>query len=325
MPHGNFARPCPATQMTNNTPLVSIVIPAYNLGNYVGETIDSILAQDYPHVELIVLDDGSTDHTRDVLKKYAGRIYAESHPNMGQVNTLNKGWGLAKGDILGWIGADDALLPSAVSRAVACLAANPDVVLTYCDFNLIDADSKAIRRVRTPEFNYREMLVNVTCLPGPGAFFRRSAANAVGPWNSALRIMLDYEYWLRLGLVGRFKRIPEVLALYRIHAGQETFSRMDEQKAAEVVLVVSRMFENPALPRNLVAFRDKALSNAHLVSAQLHFRGGRYRLGLDSLRDAFTLCSANFFTLKMARLVANVLFNRIAHKVIWKINRLLPK
>ena len=310
--------------MTANAPLVSIVIPAYNLGRYVGDTIESILNQDYPNIELIVLDDGSTDNTVDVLKKYAGRIYAESHANMGQVDTLNKGWDLAKGDILGWIGADDALLPKAVSTAVACLAANPDVVLTYCDFNLIDANSKAIRRVRTPDFSYQDMLVNVICPPGPGAFFRRSAAEATGAWDNTLKIMLDYDYWLRLGLLGPFQRIPEVLALYRIHLGQETFSKMDERKSAEPILVVSRLFENNALPRDLIKFKDRALSNAHLVSAQLHFRGGRYRLGLGCLARAFSLCPRNFFTLRIVRLITNVLFNRMAHKVLWKINSMRP-
>jgi hypothetical protein len=244
---------------------------------------------------------------------------------MGQVNTLNKGWGLAKGDILGWIGADDALLPGAVSAAVACFAANPQVVLTYCDFDLIDANSKTIRRVKTPDFSYHDMLINVTCLPGPGALFRRSAAEKLGPWDNTLKIMLDYEYWLRLGLVGPFQRIPEVHALYRIHIGQETFSKMDEHKAAEVVLVVSRLFENKALPQALLKFKDKALGNAHLISAQLHFRGGRYRLGAGSLRSAFSLYPRNFFTLRMLRLAVNVWFNRTAHKVISKINSMLPR
>ena len=144
--------------MNKDSPVVSIVIPAYNLARYLGETIESILNQDYPNIELIVLDDGSTDDTRRVLEKYAGRIYMESQLNMGQVNTLNKGWRMSKGDILGFISADDTLLPGAVGKAVACLAANSDAVLTYCDFNLIDANSRIIRRVTTPELSFADML-----------------------------------------------------------------------------------------------------------------------------------------------------------------------
>jgi glycosyltransferase involved in cell wall biosynthesis len=302
-----------------------VVVPAYNLADYLGETIDSILNQDYPNIEVIVLDDGSTDDTKRVLERYAGRIYFESHPNMGQVNTLNKAWGIAKGEILGWIGADDALAPGAIRKTVEAMTADPELVLTYGDFNLIDSDSRFIRRVRTNEFDYREMVVNVVCTPGPGAFFRRSALEATGPWDNSLRIMLDYDYWLRLGLKGKCQRIPEVLALYRIHPGQESFSKMDDRKAAEPVRVIQRLFETQPLPDDVKPYRQKALSNAYLVSAQLNFRGGRYKLGFRNLRDAFSLAPENFATLKTLRMTANVLFNRTGHKIWWKINRLLRK
>ena len=137
--------------------------------------------------------------------------------------------------------------------------------------------------------------------------------------------MLDYDYWLRLGLRGRFLRIPEVLARYRVHEGQETFSQMDERKAAEPVRIIARLYETQVLPPDLVKVKDQALSNAYLVSAQLHFRGGRYRLGSGSLRQAFSLCPKNLFTWRTLRLTANVLFNRPVYKLIWKINSLMKR
>ena len=191
------------------TPLVSIVIPSYNHGRYLEATIESVLAQDYPRVELIVIDDGSTDDSREILGRYGGRFHWESQPNRGQVATLNRAWLMSRGEILAWIGADDLLLPHAASTSVRHLEANADAVLTYCDFDLIDGNSMFIRRVKAAEFNYRDMVVKQACPPGPGAFFRRSAFEAVGPWDDTLRIMLDYDYWLRLGLRGRFVRIPE--------------------------------------------------------------------------------------------------------------------
>jgi glycosyltransferase involved in cell wall biosynthesis len=305
--------------------MVSIVVPAHNLGRYLGEAIQSVLNQDYPNIELIVLDDGSTDNTRSVLEKYAGQIHAESQPNMGQVNTLNKGWRMSKGDILGFISADDALLPGAVGKAVACLEASPDAVLTYCDFNLIDADSRPVRRIRTPEFNYDEMLVDVICPPGPGAFFRRSAFEAVGLWDSSLKIMLDYEYWLRLGLRGRFIRIPEVLALYRVHDVSQTFAGFDESRAQEPVSVVSRAFEMQGLPKRLLRRKREALSNANLVSAQLNLRAGRVRAGFLRLRDAFFLYPWNLFTRRSARRLLNVLFNRLGHKTLHRLRPMLDR
>ena len=110
-------------------PLVSIVIPAYNHATYLDEAIQSILKQDYPNIELIVLDDGSTDNTRAVLAKYAGMFHWETHKNMGQANTLNKGWQMSKGEVLSYLSADDVLLPHAVSTSMKYLRG--DVVLTY--------------------------------------------------------------------------------------------------------------------------------------------------------------------------------------------------
>ena len=309
----------------SDTPLVSIVIPAYNLGHYIGATIDSILAQDYPRVQLIVIDDGSRDNTREVLARYPGRLQWESQPNAGQVAAMNRGWALAEGEILSWIGADDLLLPDAVSVSVRALQAHPEVVLTYGDFNQIDPEGRIIRRVRTPDYSYRDMVTKVICPPGPGAFFRRAAAQATGDWDASLRIMLDYDYWLRLGLRGPFMRIPRALALYRMHPGQETFSRMDESKADEPVRVIRSLFESPALPPELSPLKAQALGNAHLVSAQLHFRAGRYRAALTSMRVAFALHPANFFTWKALRLAANMLFNRSGQKLLWKVNSLLRK
>lgn len=310
---------------TRSLPLVSIVIPSYNHGRYLRETIDSILAQDYPRVELIVIDDGSTDNSREVLAAYGKRFRWEAHPNQGQVAALTRAWAMCNGEIMSWIGADDVMLPDAVSTAVKTLTANPAVVLAYGDFNLIGPDGRVIRRLRTADFSYLDMVVQVTCPPGPGAFFRRSAFEATGPWDPSLKIMLDYDYWLRLGLQGPFLRIPKVLSLYRIHEGQETFSRMDPQKAAEPVRVISSLFEKHQLPPEIAKLKNKALSNAHLVSAQLNFRGGRYRLSAGELRAAFALWPANLFTGKMFRLVVNVLFNRTAHKVFWKISSLRGK
>ena len=304
-------------------PWVSIVIPAYNHATYLDQAVQSILKQDYNNVELIVLDDGSTDNTLEVLSKYEDLFFWESQQNMGQANTLNKGWRMAKGEILGFISADDALLPGAVSKAVDCLKSNPDAVLSYSDFNLIDADSRVIRRVRTPEFSYDNMVVKITCPPGPGAFFRRSAFEVVGLWDNSLKIMLDYDYWLRLGLIGRFVRIPEVLAQYRVHDSSQTFAGVDESKAREPVLIISRLFDTQPLPQRLLNRKSEALSNAHLVNAQLDFRAGRCKLGYANLRRAFSLHPRNLFTLRAARLMLNALFNRFGHRILWRIKHLL--
>jgi len=304
-------------------PLISIVVPCHNHGSYVREAIESVLSQDYPRVELIVLDDGSSDDTRAVLAGYTGRFHCESHANIGQAETLNKGWAMSKGELLGYLSADDFLLPSAVSRSVAELIARPEIVLTYCDFNHVDSNSRVLRRVRTPEFSYRDLAVKMICQPGPGAFFRRDAFERAGFWNGKLRQIPDYEYWLRLGLEGKFARIPEVLASYRVHAGSQSFAPVDSSRAEETVNVVSAYFRDHRIPPEIVQAEREARSNAHIIAAKLHLGSRRYRAALTHMNQAFGLHPRNYLHLRTWRLTANALFSKIGTRVFWRLNRTL--
>ena len=306
-------------------PVVSIVVPAYNHGAYLREAIDSILGQDYPHVELIVIDDGSTDGTKQILASYGNRFHWESQSNQGQVATLNRAWTKSRGDVLGYLSADDVLLPDAVGAAVRCLEQNPDAVLTYSDFNQIDPHSAVVRRVTTPEFDYRTMAVKFVCPPGPGAFFRRSAIAKAGFWDTELRQMLDYDYWLRLGLCGRFIRIPTVLAAYRVHPDSQTFASSSQIRAEEPVTIVRRFFDRSDVPGDIRMFRNQALGNAHLQSASLYFRTGNPFSGIREMGRAFLLWPLNLFTLRTLKLFFNVIFYRTGHRVLWLCRAVLKK
>ncbi len=298
-------------------PLVSIVIPAYNAGPYLRQAIDSVLAQDYPHVELLVLDDGSTDNTHGILRGYGNRFYWESHANMGQSATINKGWRMAKGEIWSYLSADDALVPDAIRKAIPYLT--DGVVLAYGDFNLIDSSSRHIRRVEAPDFNYQDMFSRLICQPGPGVFMQRWAVEAAGLWDGAYRQMPDYDLWLRLGLQGRFVRVPEVLASFRVHEQSQTFAVADEQRAMEPVRIVSRFIETQTLPADLLPLSTTALSNAWLTTAQLHLRSGRFLKGVQALQQAFELQPQDFLHLRTLRILFNGLFNRNLHRLIrWK-------
>lgn len=307
-------------------PLVSIVIPSYNHAAYLKAAIDSVLAQDYPEIELIVIDDGSTDGSPQILQSYARRFHWELQANQGQVATLNRGWLMSRGEILGYLSADDVLLERAVSSAVRCLREHPDAALAYCDFNLIDPHSAVVRRVRAPEFDYRRMVVEIECPPGPGAFFRRSAFEKAGTWNTEFKQMLDYEYWLRLALHGRFVRIPEVLAGYRVHPGSQSFAASHQIRPEEPIWIVERYFENPAVPPHIRAARDRALGTAHLIAAQLYIKTGRFAAGVATLVRGLRLRPGSLLSLRTVRMLGNALFNRFAHRLLWNARRLLaPK
>jgi glycosyltransferase involved in cell wall biosynthesis len=303
-------------------PLVSIVVPSYNHARYLREAIDSILAQDYPRLELIVIDDGSTDGSPEILRGYGTRFHWELQRNQGQVATLNRGWLMSKGAIIGYLSADDVLLPGAVAAAVRCLQEHPDAALAYCDFNLIDPGSAVVRRVRAPDFDYRRMVVEIECPPGPGAFFRRSAFDKAGTWNPRFKQMLDYEYWLRLGMHGRFVRIPEVLAAYRVHPGSQSFAASHQIRPREPITIVESYFANPALPAEIRAAERQALGTAHLLSAQLHLRIGNYREGLATLLRGFRMKPRSTVSPRTFRILFNALFNRVGHWGLWTLRQL---
>lgn len=297
--------------------MVSIVIPTFNQAGYLGEAIESVLAQDYPQIELIVLDDGSSDETPSVIARFSGQLQHERHDNMGQAKTLNKGWGMSHGTILSYLAADDYLLPGAVRRSVEILLAHPAAVLSYCDYRLVDPRSRFVRNVTTPEYSYRDMVVRVICAPGPGVFMRRVAWERAGDWNAALRQIPDFEYWLRLGLEGDFKRIPEILAAYRVHNQSQSFAPVNIERAEETLNVIAAHLESPRMPLAILTAKDEALSSAHIVTARFHLRSGRHCDAARHLLTAFRLCPRNALRLRTWRLIVNGLFNRLGHRVFW--------
>ena len=301
---------------TNGLPNVSIIIPAYNHADYLRQSIDSVLAQDYTNLELIVIDDGSTDNTVEVLKELGNDFIWESQANEGQSNTLNKGWDLAKGDILAYLSADDVLEPNAVTAAVSALQKYPDVVATYCDFKLLDSASRLVRVVKTPEYSYEKMLTTVSCPIGPGAFFRRSAYLKSGPWNPTFKQMPDYDFWLRLGLHGGIIRLPQVLAGFRVHEGSQTYSIASPQRAEESVQIVTNLINDKLATDLELDIKQRALASANLVSAQLHLRAGRPGSALDNIRKAWRHSPSCVFALRTLRLLFNSLINRLAHRLL---------
>lgn len=319
-------RPAPAWPSRAHRPeRVSIVIPAYNHARYLDQAIDSVLGQSHPDIQLIVLDDGSTDDTRDVLRRRSGRFHWETHPNMGQAATLNKGWAMSNAAVLGYLSADDYLHRDAAARAVEVLREFPDVVATYCDFNIVDEASHLLSTSTAPEFDYDAMVLRGVCLPGPGAFFRRSTFDAVGGWDRNLRHVPDVDFWLRVGLHGEFRRIPEVLAHYRMHDGSQSFSKIDERQADEIISVLNRLYREPQLPARLRNSYNRSISSAYLLSARLHLYSSRCRVGLRRALAAVACHPRVLVTPRSYRLIAGGLIQRAGQKLVWQLRRLPHK
>lgn len=276
-------------------PLVSIVTPAYNQAEYLEATMRSVLGQDYAALEYIVIDDGSSDASlavaRRVAAEFPGRVMVLTQANSGQAATLNKGWGLARGEILAYLSSDDCLLPQAVSRMVAALQARPEASVAYCDFWLIDAAGQRLRETHTEDFSAERLCVDLVCQPGPGAFFRRQVFDRTGGWNPSLRQVPDFEFWLRAERLGPFVRVPETLAEYRIHEGSASFRVMPAPRAEEIVRVVAQHWSQHGEQGKA----RKALARAQALAAKNHAQSGRLGAALCCfgralrLRPALTL------------------------------------
>src|SRR4030067_1430794 len=126
-------------------PLVSIVTPSYNQGHFLEETIRSVLEQDYPHLEYIIVDGGSSDGSREIIRRYSDRLAGWiSEPDQGQTDAINKGFARAKGEILAWLNSGESYLPGAVSEAVAFLGSHPEVGMGSGDANLTEETGKGV-------------------------------------------------------------------------------------------------------------------------------------------------------------------------------------
>lgn len=298
-----------------DSPLVSIVVPAYNHGRYLAACIDSILCQTYGVIELIVLDDGSTDNTRAVLECYGDRVRWERQINSGQAATLNRGWTMCKGELLAYLSADDVLYPEAVAHAVAVLQASPSTVVAYPDFDLIDTKSRRLRRITAPEFDTHDLYWRLVCHPGPGALFRRSAWRAAGPWNPDLRQNPDLDFWMRMALQGNFRRIPTALAAFRVHSESQTFRHADTRRAEEPRVIVEQFLERGDLPAWLRRGETRVRAAGHLASAQLHLHAGRWRTALGHALAAWSSSPRAVLAWHTLRMVKSALFGRVFHRL----------
>jgi len=167
---------------------------------------------------------------------------------------------------------------------------HPEIIMTYSDYEYMDESSRQIKVVSLPDFSYSEMVLKNVCVPGPGAFWRRSAFMQAGEgWNVRLRQTPDVEFWLRLGLQGEFHHIDMVLARFRVHGGSQTCSAGDVSKADEMVTVMEGYFTRGDLPADVQATKAMALANAGIFSAALHLMACRFSHAFSHLWRAITL------------------------------------
>ena len=201
---------------------VSIITPCLNPGERLVRCLDSVSAQTYLGVEHVVIDGGSTDAT--VARARSRGVNIISEPDRGQTDALNKGFALATGDYLGWLNADDWLVPEAVERVVETFAANPELGWVYCDCTIRQEDGSE-DVVRAPARLDKKTIQFGNLLTQPGTFVARWALDRVGPLDEDIHLAMDFDLWLRLLDAGvPAAHISEPLAVFEIHGASKTGS-----------------------------------------------------------------------------------------------------
>jgi len=208
--------------------LVSIVTPSFNQARYLEETMRSVLEQDYPHIEYIVVDGGSTDGSVDIIRRYADRLaWWVSEPDRGQTDAINKGFAHAHGEILAWLNSDDTYEPGAVREAVAYLQAHPEVGMVYGDANYIDEEGRVIGRFPAAQTDYRRLRRGYVHIPQQASFFRAALWRKVGPLDPTFYFAMDYDLWVRLAREAPLHYVPRVWANFRLHSDAKTITADD--------------------------------------------------------------------------------------------------
>lgn len=259
-------------------PLVSVVVPSFNQGIFIRETIESCLSQDYRPLEIVIVDGASTDSTLEILKAFNPRPEVRwlSEPDSGPVAAVNKGLAMSRGQIGLIQSADDVSAPGAFRTVVDMFRRFPDAGLIYSDAELIDGSGTVRQRVKTGGYSLRGLLARRTGVPQPCAFFRMELALQLGGWDERFAYCPDTDLWFRLALSARVVKVPLVLGRIRIHEGQR------DQRVAKVFKSYERMV------RESDALRDAPWTCRLAVRAGLETLRLRYNAGFPDER----LCRA---------------------------------
>jgi glycosyltransferase involved in cell wall biosynthesis len=209
----------------NNKPLVSIVTPSFNQGQFIEETILSVLNQTYQHIQYIIVDGGSTDQTMDVVNKYRDRINIIIHEkDKGQTDAINKGFKLAKGELVGWINSDDLLYPECVEKIVELYKANLDGTIFYCsELDWIDENGTFIikRKIHIPNKDY--LLNKNSTIIQQGSFYLNELVKKVNFLDESIYYCMDLDLWLRLLNHGSIYSLKgETYSAFRFYSGTKT-------------------------------------------------------------------------------------------------------
>lgn len=299
--------------MIKNNPLVSIITPSYNKGMYIEETILSVKNQTYPNIEHIVIDGRSTDATLAILKKYSENLVWFSEPDTGQSDAINKGWKLAKGDIIAYLNADDTYLPNSVEMAVNYFLDHPETGMIYGDGILSDENGKFLSNFTAGEFNLKNLIFCKDNILQPAVFLRKSVFETVGDIDVNLHLAMDLDYWIRTGICFTVNYIPQPFAVAKIYRDTKSSAQMHKY-VGEYERILEKVFSDPHVPTDIKKIEKNAYNFVYVKGGLDYIHIEMVMDGLRYIWRAFRmnpiLCIGN------VRLILGQYMNKLIRSLI---------
>jgi glycosyltransferase involved in cell wall biosynthesis len=292
-------------------PVVSIVTPSYNHAPFLEETLASVLEQDYPALEYVVVDDGSTDNSVEVIRRYADRLaWWTSQENAGQAAALNRGFAHTTGDFLAFVNSDDTLLPGAVSALVEAFGDDPDVLLAYGDVRTRQ-NGRSIGVLRARDWDPRQLVrTGANPVPQQASMWRRRAWELAGPYDEESFFFFEYEFLVRLSVHGRARRLDRTLATFRLHGASKTV-QPSLAKAEDAVRVAETFFTGPRFPVELRAHARRGRASYHLRAALVYYWAAEIRLARTQFLHAILLAPLAFSRLHLLLFAKSLVPERV--------------
>ncbi len=268
-------------------PLLSIITPSFNQAQFLEQSINSVLEQNYPRVEYLLIDGGSTDGSQEIIKKYSAHLaYWLSEPDHGQADAINKGFKRAKGAIVAWLNSDDYYLPNAFSQAVQIFQENPQVAFLYGDVLAVDAEGKSINLLRYQPWGlYDLMCFNI--IGQPSVFIRKSFLEKTGYLDLSYKLLLDHHLWLRLAMLAPIKYVPVLLSAARYHPLAKNLS-LAEDFGKEAYRIVDWMQTVPELKVPFEMLQKKIWAGAHRINARYLLDGQQSKAAFNTYLKCFS-------------------------------------
>jgi len=249
---------------------LSVITAVFNGADHIEETINSVLKCCAEiNFEYIVLNDGSTDNTREILKKYEDKIRIIDKSNSGESDSVSIGFREAIGDLLLVVSADDPLFTKNLfANVFENFNQDKNLMAIYPDWQMIDYKGNVIRIIKVPDYSDELLIGRCLTLPGPGVIFRKTAAMKLNGRNPKWTFVGDYDFWLRLSRLGEIRHRPEVLAQWRHHPSSTSVSKRGLRMAQERIWVIEDFLAENQVTNKL---KQMALGNAYYMAARISY------------------------------------------------------